>query len=241
MNTLIKSCLIITTVLLSIKTKCQDTDKLFDNFVYNSHIDSVCGNNPILLNGCYSELKYYRSSGHQYIYSEEFIQGSITLNNNIFLNCYLNYDILNQRVFINYIDRIGSRNIIELSNAWIKEFVLGTKRFEILKENNNSKKIFQTIGNGSIQILYFWRKEYKMDNFQTTSPYYFTDPIKQCYIKINDQLYPFKNNRQFVKALKDNYKDPVKKYLKANNLNIALASYENLVDLINYCNNLIVP
>lgn len=232
---------IIITSLFALNAKSQTIDSAVNPMSTSVIYDSIYGFNPLLINGINNFNTYLQTEGHQYFNSKEFSSGSITIKNHQFQNCLLNYDVYNQQVYLEYTDKHGATNMLKLSNAWIDEFTLQKDTFRLESFKNYDRSIFQVIGKKNVQILFAWKKEYKLNSTQSTSTYLFTEPTKVSYIKINDNIVRFKNNRSFIKSFNSSVQSNIKQYLKTNKISISSASTETLVSLVNYCNNIIAP
>lgn len=219
-------------------TLCQHIDSTIIENQSSVFFDSIYGINPTIINGIGNSINYYKANGHPYLYSKEYEKGTVTIKNSKFLNCSLNYDIYHQKIYLIYTNQFGSSNTIELSNAWIDGFSLGLNNFKILSFNDYKTNIFQVLGDDNIQILFLWSKEYKLNNMQTSYPYFFTDPKRISFVKIYDRTFKFHNNRSFVKAFDPKFQGSIKSYMRQHRISLSTDTNEKLLGLINYCNNI---
>lgn len=231
--------IVIATLLLPHKIFSQSIISVNTETQPSTFFDSIYGANPNLVNGIGNKVNYYRADGHPFLYSKDYSKGSISIKNTNFNNCLLNYNIYNQCIYLMYSNQFGSTNTVELSNAWIDGFSIGENNFKILSFDDYQNRIFEEIGDGEHKILYFWSKEYKLNTLQASLPYFFTDPMRESFVKVDGKIHKYKNNRTFVKAFDPDLQINIKTYLRQHKINVAHASNESLRHLINYCNNLI--
>lgn len=204
-----------------------------------SKIDSVYGLNPLLYNGqIYSYAIPPSVKGNQYLTDKNFTSGTIKINDKTFTNLQLNYDIYNQEVLLQF-ELNYKMQVIKLCKEKIKEFTLGHKKFQLMKEQESTdKKIYQVFGEGKYKVLYHWKKELKLSNTSANTYYLFTKPQKTMYLQFNNQKHKFRNNRTFLSLFNKSNKNKIKKTIKQNGLNIKNISDIDLIFLINFCNTL---
>lgn len=218
---------IILGILLSLNVNAQE---------FNSYIDSIFGLNPKLYNGQHNPNNIPANiKGQAFFDSPDYKIGTVTINNITYYSIKLNYDIYNQDILINYIDRFGSNSIIRLSNLNISRFSIANKIFETFDAEN---KIFQSIGNGKLKIYYSWQKIIEFKSGSDYRNYKFSKPIIKRYIRINDKLLKYKNNRSFLRCFNIENKNKIKDYIKANKIKVQKASDRKIHNLITYCNSL---
>lgn len=203
----------------------------------NDH-DPVYGYDPLLYNG---KLYYFYkpgTGGTQYLHENFDTQGTITLRGITFTNLSINYDIYNQILVLKFKDAIGSNKLIEVSYAWLESFTLGGYPFEYIGESNSTRRIYQVLGSGSKKILYFYRKDMLLHNQAISGLYYFSKPIKEKYVFIDNRIVKFSNNKGFISAFSPTQQVLLKKYMRKQSINVKNASDIVLTDLINYCKTL---
>ncbi len=185
---------------------------------------STYGLDPILYNG--KLYKYYTQRniiGNQYLNNVLFIQGEVTIRGNKFKNLSLNFDIFNQELLLKYSDLKGSENTIMISKAWLEEFSIGKSKFKLCTMNNFPERIYQFIGNDSIQIYYYIKKVLNLNNTPGSSSYAYTTN-KSTFIFINKSLNQYNSNRGFIKIFDKTIQPQIKKYLRSNKIKVTSAS-----------------
>jgi len=200
--------------------------------------DRVYGLDQTLYNG--KKYNYFLPAGthgNQYLLSEEFAEGSVTIKGTSYQNLRLNFDILNQQLLLKYKDETGALNIIEVSKAWLEGFSLGTMQFECLSLGENPR-FFQVLGSGQYRILYFWRKSLDMVAAVGSSDFTFSAAVKDSYVLMNGQLKPFRNRHGLVSLFGRTHRQEIKSYLHRNKIRIRKASDQVLADMITFIGNL---
>lgn len=214
--------------------------------------DMVYGLDPVLYNGRkYSYFLPPGTGGTQYIYSGEYTDGEIIIeshgesvtfggvdaaskNSSNFL---LNYDVYNQKLLLKYPDETGAEQIIEVSEAWLKGFSLGSSKFIYLQLNNESR-FFQALGDGKYLILYHWRKNLKLENSGGRAVYSFTNPMRTRYVLIDGKPVSYGSKNSFVRLFDPAGSERIKEYMKVNRINLKKSPDSEIAALINFISNL---
>jgi len=201
--------------------------------------DKVYGNDPLLFNGrTYVFITPPGTGGSQFLFDKFDAQGTIQLRNTSFTNISLNYDVYNQLVILKYIDAISSTGFIEISAAWLETFGLYGSHYEYVSGTDTTKRIYQVLGDGDMKIMYYHHKELLIDTRTAMRNHYFSNAVKEMYVKKDKSLIKYKNNKSFVKAFGVNSQAGIKKYMRKNNIRVKKANDQEMTELINYCNTL---
>jgi hypothetical protein len=201
--------------------------------------DRIYGLDETLFNGVkYDYFPPAGVGGDQYLESPQFIIGSLTIHGRDFTGLSLNYDIVNQQLLLKYYDENGAMQILEVSKAWLTEFRLGSRHFEVLPEKE-APAFYQVIGTGNARFLYFWHKNLEMVSaINRTQGFLYTPAARDSYIEINGKIERFRNRRSLA-ALFDQARRPeIKKYMRKNRIRPDEASDAEMTALINYISNL---
>jgi len=202
--------------------------------------DKVYGYDPLLYNG----LAYYfypppRTQGTQYLFDRFDTEGSITVRGVKYEGQSLNFDIYNQQLVLKYKTAIGSESLLQISFAWLENFDLYNRHFEVITTADTIKEIFQSIGKGPAKALYYYARKLTVSNLTESSDHYFAQIQRTTYISIGDNRQKYINNRSFVKAFPEVNRDQVWKYIRKNKLKVQKADDGHMTELINYCNSLL--
>ncbi len=201
--------------------------------------DQVYGFDPLLYNGLvYSFYPHPGTGGTQYLFDAFDRRGSVTLRGVTYSNLTLNYDIFNHQLIMEFKNGIGSQSSIQISYGWLEKASLGGSNFAVIAGADSNKRIYQVIGDGHKNILYYQSKDLLMDNTKIKGSHYFSAVRKTMFVMINDQITAFKNNAGFLKAFSQSDKSLIKVYMRIHNINVKKASDRAMTEMINYCNTL---
>jgi hypothetical protein len=201
--------------------------------------DNVFDSDPLLYNGKqYSYFIPFTTGGHQFFSEPQFVTGTVTIRGVTYTDLFLNYDIYNQQLVLQYVNAIGARNQIILSEAWLESFRLDKTNFELIRTQDSLKQIFQVIGQGKYSILYKWKKELVMDGFVGATNHTFTKPRREMYLFSDDQIFRYDNNKTFYSLFLPGKKERIIEYLRTNRINVKKSVDSNMNKLVNYINTL---
>lgn len=201
--------------------------------------DDVYDSDPLLYNGKkYSYFVPLTTGGHQFLSGQQFESGSVTIRGVKYTDLFLNYDIYNQQLVLQYLNTLGARNQIVLSDAWLESFSLKEKKFELIRTPDSLKQIYQVIGSGQYRILYKWKKELVMDGFVGAINHTFTLPGREMNLLSDDQLYRYTNNKTFYSLFVPGRKEQIIEYIRNNRINVKKSDDSTINSLINYINTL---
>lgn len=164
--------------------------------------------------------------------------GSATIRGKTYNNLMLNYDIFNQQLILEYKNIIGAANLIIISDAWLESFSYNGLNFEIISSQDTLKRIFQVLGLGSNRILYYWKKNLKLDGLQGSKNYIFFAEKKEMNLYSDNRVLRFWNNRTFCSLFDSEKKIAIKEFLHKNHVNVKKAPDHSMTELILYCNTL---
>jgi len=201
-------------------------------------LDQVYGIDQTLCNGKkYTYMPPPGTTRHQYLKSPFFTVGCVTLKGKIFQDITLNYDIFNQQLLLQYANDDGPLNILEVSKAWLKGFSLDNRNFELLNLDQEPR-FYQVLGEGTVRILYFWRKSLNLNNAIGTYNFVFSNDIRDSYVLMNEQLKPFNSNRSLTKIFEEGKRPEIKSYLRKNRVKVKKASDQVMTEMITFIGKL---
>lgn len=200
-------------------------------------MDQVYGLDQTLYNGKkYTYILLYSAKGDQYLLSPKYLDGSVTLKGIRYAGIVLNYDIFNQQLLLKYQDKSGSQIVIEVSKSWLERFSLDDKNF-IYLDLGQGPRFYQVLGDGPLQILYYWQKNLNLDATVGSSGYIFSSAVRDSYLLMDGKLKAFSTKRSLVRLfVKENWQE-IKSYLRKNKVNVKKASDRTMADMINFIGN----
>lgn len=199
----------------------------------------IYGLNPILYNGqVYTYFPGVGVKGHQYFEQVDFVSGSITIRGIKYENVLLNYDILNQEVVLKYTDIQGSNRLFMVSKAWLEKFSIGTEEFSILDASEAQNMIVQTLNKGAMQLHLYWTKRLIVDISYISKNYVFEKRKQTLFLVYKNNLQEFKSTKDILSLLPQEAHKNVVNYLRKNKIKARTNSLDQLIGLLNYCNQL---
>jgi hypothetical protein len=198
----------------------------------------VYGFDPILYNG--KIYKYFPKSniiGNQFFIDENFLPGEITIRDKKYSNLKLNYDIYNQDLILKFESAEGFINSLIVSKAWLQEFSISGFKFKICKLNDFPERIYQVIGDDSVQIYYYHKKNLELNNVSGLSRYTFKHE-RTRYLYKNRILYQYSTNKSFVKLFNTRNQPDIRQFMRKNKIKVKKSSDAQINQLISFCNDL---
>lgn len=204
----------------------------------------VSENNPVLYNGkIYTYYLPPETKGHQFLTEKAFSQGWLKIRGNVYDDQYLNYDLFNQQLIMQYQSQNGISRQIVVSDAWLEEFGFDEKYF--VANGHPGGMIFQVIGKMPCRIFYHWTKTLDLSKEYGARNYVFSKPKKEMFLALNDTLLRFSRNRSFISVFRSAFTDAeaniVMNYLKRKRINIKKADDQTMEELLAFCADFIKP
>lgn len=200
---------------------------------------AIYGLNPIIHNGqVYNYFPRADVKGHQYFEQNIYVESCISIRGTKYENVLLNYDILNQEVILKYVDPQGSNRLLTVSKAWLKKFNISNEQFLLIDTPKGEKLIVQTLNQGKIQLHKHWTKKLIAVISFVEEHYIFEKRKSTLFISYKNNLQEFKSTKDILALLDDETQQKVKIYLKENKIKARAHSLDQLIGLLNYCNQL---
>lgn len=201
--------------------------------LYNSVIQDTLKNNQILYNGRIWRNLHYRVDGHQFLFSDSFLPGTLVVRGKEFKDVTLKYDALKDEVLIPG----NTGRILQLNKEMVDSFIIfwQNKKYLFTKPLEHIETGYVNLiykGKSALYVKYSKRIEIladqgKVDKFyQTSQIYYAKDSI----------MHPVDGRRDLMKILKED-KDLVRSILRNNKLKISKNSPDSFIPLIQYLDN----
>lgn len=236
-NLISKNLLLLLFMLFSFNTNLYSQS--YDTLSYitiKESLDKRYGMDPSLYNGILYQSFYPNSvKGNQYLSSPEFVKSEAIIRGIHYKNIDLNYDIYKQELLLRYLNASNSYTIISLSKAWLEGFSIEKKRFVIHSTSEAPNRFYQVLGNSSILLFYFHKKELKVDNSDGVLNFY---PQKLKFVFMDHSLKKFRTNRDFLHLFPRDKQIQIRKYMKQNKIKVLKASDKIMEELIDYCSKL---
>jgi len=195
------------------------------------------GKDADLVNGEKYFYPYAQALGDPFLFPEA-RSASITIHGKEFVGQKLRYDLYNQELILDFKDIYGATSSLVLRNEWVEAFAFDGFSFKIMEGPDAKPTIFQVLTEGPIACVYKWSKKYLLNLNSGVQSYYFTDPVKVAYLVIEGKFYPYKGNRNFLKAFHPDLQKPIKQFMRQGKIKVKRASDAQMRHLVEYCNSL---
>ena len=199
--------------------------------------DSV--DNQILYNGRAWRNMFYNVKGDQFLFSDDFLKGTVTIDKRIFKGIVLKYDILNDEILT--INSLGF--IIQLNKEMVDGFtiVTGDETFRFQKLDTSVSAPFTGYANilfdGKVSLIAKYRKE--ILKLSGDSVYMEFKQSQKLYLKKGNDYFPIGNKKDLLDFVADK-RQLVRNYIRNNRLRISRKDPHGLVPVVEYYNTLIV-
>ena len=204
---------------------------------YLAHCEIKYGSDADLVNGEKYSYPYSQALGDPFFFPES-RTASITIHEKEFKGQLLRYDIFNQQLILDYENLYGVSASLVLRSEWVESFAFDNQKFKKIEGPEGKSDYFQILGEGQIDCIYLWSKKYLLSLTSGEQSYYFTDPDRSSFLRIEGQVHPYKSNGNFIKAFDPGLQKPIKKFLKQAKIKVKTASDVQMRHLLEYCNTL---
>jgi hypothetical protein len=191
----------------------------------------------ILYNGKDWRNKYYRIRGDQFLFSNWFLPGSISINGKTFKNISISYDIFNDEI----ITPAGNGIILQLNKERIDSFNLIYEN--ISYKFAKIKKDTLTGLDGFVNILYQGKTALYVKYIKKIQPLAVDNKYdkffqsRRIYILKNGILYKIAGKGDMLRVFSED-KIQIKKFIKKNKLTVSKRKPESFVPVIKYYDSL---
>ena len=182
-------------------------------------------------------VRYYnlhiRYDGHKFFMDDSFARGKLILDNGIYPDVFLKYDLYGQQLILQVTYSDGNYNEIIITDSRLRGFDLEGRTFRKLYFPETDTLIFQIIGEGDPVCIYHWKKEIIQNAFGLTRIYEFSKMDRKSYVVTNSSLHRFKGARSFSKIFPD-YRAEVLKYIRRQKIRLRKTGDAEMTGLINF-------
>jgi hypothetical protein len=187
-----------------------------------------------LYNGILWENKYHRVSEDQFLFSDFFLPGTISINSMICKNLRIRYDIYSDEIMT----PLDQKEILQLNKEMVDSFTFSfeNKAYHFINIKDESFKGFtgyvNVLYNGESSLYVKYRKEillsganeYNIGRFYQTSLIYFVKDNIVNIIKSKNDLYKILNEQ----------KTQIRNFITNNKLKVSKKIPESFVPVIRY-------
>jgi hypothetical protein len=209
---------------------CQDD---YEHVGFNSARQDTLKGNQILYNGRVWRNLYYRVREDQFLFSDKFLQGTVSINGESFKDLFIRYDIHNDEIMT----PTNHGVIMQLNKEMIDSFTFrfADKEYRFTKFSSDSIRGF----NGYINVLYEGKSalyvKYKKDieRLAVEKKYDKFYQIHRMYFVKDSIIYPIAGKRDLFKILNED-KVQIRNFIKKNRLNVSKKRPESFIPVVGY-------
>jgi len=192
--------------------------------------------NQALYSGKVWRNMYRRINGDQFLFTDYFLDGTVTANGRTYKNLKIKYDIYSDEILI----PVDLEEIVQVNKEIIDSFSISyeTRKYRFEKIDIDSLKKTNEI-NGYFRVLYKEKSALYLKYSKQISPnitdksdgdFIETDKV---WFKKDNIIYPVMSENDLLSALKID-KVTLKNYLRSNKLKYSKKNPESLVPIIRY-------
>lgn len=191
----------------------------------------------ILYNGIAWRNQYYMVKGDQFLFSKEFLPGSLTINGNFYRNIAINYDIYNDEILIPK----NHGNIVQLNKEMVDSFtvVSGGVKFRFVNTQEDSLPEIKGYANelyrGNCILFVKYKKE--IQQLAVDDKYDLFYQTFRIYLLKEGKINQITGKKGLLKLLQDE-KNQVKSYMKKNRLRVTKKEPASFIPVIRYYDSL---
>lgn len=198
---------------------------------------AIYGNDVRLVNGFIYEYELKAEEGYCYLFNEEPVLGSLRIEDKLFINQYLKFDIFHNHLILSYRNEKGGVTQIQLVDSMVQSFSLLGHYFEKQKLPKMGVKFVEVLNNGHVQYCRFWFKDIKLISDNGMAYHRISAAQKFNYLIVDQKITRIRGNRTFIRSFTLEQKSVVKKILHSNNVRIGKASDSKISLVMSQINN----
>ena len=209
----------------------------FGSVAHNLNQQDTLRGNQVLYNGQLWRNLYTRVRENQFLFSGEFLPGSVTINEETFNNVNIKYDIFNDEL----LTPKGNGAILQFNKEMVDSFSISFqgKSYKFAKVQEDSIKGFSgyvNVLNTGKNILYVKYKK-EIDNLAIDDKYDLFFQTHRIYFIKDGVIFLISGKRYFLSLMDDN-KAQIKGFIKKNRLNVSRKYPESFVPVVQFYNSL---
>jgi hypothetical protein len=208
-----------------------------ENIISHETGQDTIKDRQILYNGRVWTNKHRRIEGDQFLFSEFFLPGSISINGRTFSNLRIKYSILSDEL----LTPLNGEDILQLNREMVDSFSIRfeNKLYRFVKTEEDTLKGF----NGYVNILYMGKSalyaKYKKEIFTSI-----TDRSDGKFNQVNRIYYVKDNYVYLINKVNDLYgimtasKEQIRNFIRENKLKVSKKVPESFIPVIKYSDSL---
>lgn len=193
--------------------------------------------NQILYNGKVWRNLFIQVRGNQFLFSGDYLEGSLTINGKTYNNVGLNYDIYNDEI----ITTANTGYNVQLNKEMVDSFSItfGSRIYRFLNTREDSlagvKGYVNVLYSGQSALYVKYRKEIELLAVDDKYDLFFQN--HRLYFLLEGKAYPVSGKNDLLKILEKD-KVALKAYIKKNKLKVSKKVPDSFVPIIRYYDSL---
>lgn len=195
------------------------------------------GENQILYNGKLWRNLFTNVRGDQFLFSKEYLPGTVTLNGKTFKNVNINYDIYNDEITIPKNKGVILQLNKEMVDSFALIYQLKTYRFKNTDEDSLSgiRGFVNVLYEGKSALYVKYRKE--IDLLAVDDKYDLFFQTHRIFLIKKSIVSQINGKADLLKAFRED-KTQIKAFMKKNGLKVSRKKPESFVPVIRYYDSL---
>jgi hypothetical protein len=207
------------------------------SFLYHSPVEKDSVDKQLLFNGRVWRNLYPKVRGDQFLFSSEFLPGTVSINGKTFTGCSIRYDIFNDEV----LTRAGQNIIIQLNKEMVTSFTIDYN----MRSWAFSKVESDTVnGPGGYACLLYDGENQLFVKYRKIVMLLAVDNKYDAF-ELNQKIWLRKNGRYYqlsgvndVISLYKNDKQQINNYIRSHKLKVSRKNPESFIPLIEFCDKI---
>jgi len=194
--------------------------------------------NQILYNGRVWRNLYSRVRGNQFLFTDMFMQGTVSISGKLFTGLELKYDICNDELLI----RSNQGIILRLNKEMVDGFTIeyNSRRYDFQKleedANESGEGYFNILYKGRLELLVKYKKDIQLLAIDNTFDLF--DQYHRIYLKKDGEMHLINKKKNIINLFGDNNK-AIMSFIKSRRLKVTRKDPDSFIPLIEFCDNLI--
>jgi hypothetical protein len=205
------------------------------NYEQNGKQDTL--DKQILFNGIIWRNLYSRVKGNQFLFSNDFLSGGVTINNKSFINIRLRYDILNDELLA--LSHNGL--VVQLNKEMVDSFSFDYQNriyhFKKIDADtlNNLSGYLNILVEGNVSLYVKYRKSILM--LAVDNKYDLFNQFHHIYIRKNGKYFLINSKKELINLLSENGKQ-IRSFINGSKINVSKKIPDSFVPVVKYYNDL---
>ena len=194
--------------------------------------------NQILYNGRVWRNLYSRVRGNQFLFTDMFLPGTVSISDKLFTDLELRYDIYNDELLI----RSAQGIILQLNKEMVDGFTIEYNKrkydFQKLEVNTDGQGegYFNILYKGKSELLVKYKKEIQLLAVDDT--YDLFNQYNRIYLNKDGEMHLINNKKNIINLFSGTNKD-IMSFIKSRMLNVTRKDPDSFIPLVVFCDNLI--